>query len=208
MLSTMNILSGKTDSIPQTYIGIRGGTTFTQMLSSPGVSQRFLQGISAGVALKQVNEKGLGIQIELNYAEGGWEEILPDNQQYSRKISYLELPFFTHITIGKGAFRPFIQLGSYFAWRLTDQETVQVSDPTDGRYFYYGARIPVFSYGVGGGLGFSLKTKIGSFQIEGRYLNGLRNNFDLLELRDEAMQTFTSALHMQIGGYFSYWINL
>lgn len=206
----------KTDSIPMTYVGIRGGANFTQMLSTPGIPQTFLMGTSAGFGLKQVSPKGLGIQVELNYSEVGWEELLSGTQQYRRKLTYVEIPLLTHIAIGKKAFKPFIQLGSYLAFRLDEKESIQNIDLEAERSFYYQENIPVFTYGVGGGLGFSLKTKIGTFQIEGRYLNGLRNNFDVLDLgkklKEEfpngSLQSFTFALNMQMGGYFSYWIAL
>lgn len=215
-LCTTTLLFAKTDSIPTTYLGIRGGANFTQMLSTPSIPQVFLLGTSAGIGLKHVNEKGLGIQVELNYSEAGWEEFLGSEQQYKRKLTYLELPFFTHIALGKKAFKPFLQLGAYMAWRLDEKESIQNIDLTVERSFYYQEDLTVFSYGVGGGLGFSLKTKIGTFQLEGRYLNSLRNNFDVIELGKQlkedfpsgTLQSFTFALNMQIGGYFSYWITL
>lgn len=194
--------------IPKTYVGARGGVNLTATIFSPGVAQTLLQGYSYGIGIKHFSQKNVGIQVELNYSDWGWAEPLGPGLQYSRQLTYIEFPFLTHIALGKKNFKCIILLGSYLSFIAKEKENLPPIDLSDARFFYYQQPVQKFSYGVGAGLGFSLDTKIGSFQLEGRYLNALRNVFDLNQLRTNTGNTFSTALNFQIGGYFGYFIKL
>jgi len=179
---------------PRTFLGVRGGVTFNQISTAESIGQDLLQGITSGFTFQHFARKGPGIQLEINYVQRGWAE--PDSL-YERQLTYLELPFMTHIGIGKGKFKFFLNLGPYVAYLLDESEVI----PSDVSRTYYGRPLDQqFEYGLCGGAGFNLETDIGKFQLEARYNNGLQNIFD--------EDVLTSSLNQSIQGTLSYSIRL
>ena len=54
--------------------------------------------------MKYISEKHLGLIMELNFVQKGWREFFDPEQQpdfaYQRTLSYLEVPFLTHVYFG------------------------------------------------------------------------------------------------------------
>ena len=184
-------------------IGLNGGYQLSSVGFVPRVSQGMLGGITGGLTARYVCEKYFNticsVQGEVNFAQAGWKEsILDDSDQpvinevtgspeeYSRTISYVQVPVFAHLAWGReerGA-QFFFQLGPQFGYYLS--ESTKTNFNWDDRNMYDRVN-PVcaqdtmavehkFDYGiaVGAGLEYSLP-HVGHFQLEARYYYGLGN---------------------------------
>ena len=165
------------DFKPETNVGIKLGSNFSFVMFDPSVSQNLLTGFVGGLTFKHVAQKSLGILVELNYSQLGWDESLESNYNYTRRLNYMTLPFLSHFIFGKKKFKFFINFGPSIAYLLSEQKTTnidqQIIDST-----YYGSGINSrFDAGMCGGLGISQKTGIGIFQLEGRYYFGFVDFF-------------------------------
>lgn len=100
-------------------LGVHGGYGLSTVAFMPKVTQSYAAGWRGGVTFRQITEQHLGIVAELSLSRQGWTEKPPS--VYSRNLSYLELPFLTHITFGD-RFRFYFNLGPKMAFLLRDQE--------------------------------------------------------------------------------------
>lgn len=169
-------------------IGINGGLNMSQVEFSPSIKQNTQNGMSLGVTARYMSEKYFnmlcGIQVELNYSQRGWNEKIEDGSEntYSRTMNYLEVPFLAHLAFGKDAIDSgaqfFLNLGPQFAFFLNEKENMSDNwDPSyrpNGVVQQYGKMVEnKFDYGIVGGGGIELSTKVGHFLLEGRYYLGL-----------------------------------
>lgn len=169
-------------------IGINGGLNMSQVEFSPSIKQNTQNGMSLGVTARYMSEKYFnmlcGIQVELNYSQRGWNEKIEDGSEntYSRTMNYLEVPFLAHLAFGKDAIDSgaqfFLNLGPQFAFFLNEKEIMSDNwDPSyrpNGVVQQYGKMVEnKFDYGIVGGGGIELSTKVGHFLLEGRYYFGL-----------------------------------
>lgn len=161
---------------PRLFVGLKGGVTVSRIASTPAVGTSTIpkdavQGLIGGLVVQHFVQRNPGVQAELNMVQRGWTE--PDSL-YERQSTYLELPFMTHINIGKGNFKFFINAGPYAAFLLSEKETI----PSGRTSPYYGRPADKkLEYGLCGGGGFSLELNVGKFELEGRYSNALSNIF-------------------------------
>lgn len=172
-------------------IGVNGGATFSRMDIVPSLRQTFNIGKTFGGVLRYTSEKYFflicGAQLEANYVERGWKELIEDGtgDSYSRQVSYVEIPFLCHLGIGREFYgvQGFLNLGPQIGFLLSDREikSGEWSDlsgrPASSTYIYGKKFEKTFEYGIAGGLGIELKTRIGSFSLEGRYYYGLSDVF-------------------------------
>ncbi|MBP1615757.1 MAG: putative conserved exported protein [Bacteroidetes bacterium] len=158
-------------------IGINGGTNFSSVSFSPSIKQTSLSAFTGGLTARYITEKYFamicGIQLELNYSQRGWNEVIEENTDtYSRNMNYLEIPFLAHLAFGKdhGA-QFFLNLGPQIAFLLNEKENKSESfSPISRTSEQYGKMAEnKFDYGIAGGGGLELKTKAGNFLVEGRY---------------------------------------
>lgn len=183
---------------PEWNVGIGFGPTFSSISfvgndPSLSVDTKMLQQFSGGVSVRYMSEKNLGIIGELNFSQQGWEEKIDDeittsaitgvtdtlSRSSKHKLNYIELPLLTHISFGNKT-RYFLNIGPKFGYMVSDQEVSSNVIPngtltssgtvTENQYSRDIQR--KFDYGLMAGLGFELKTKIGSFSLEGRYYLG------------------------------------
>jgi len=165
-------LSGQTDDfIPSYAFGIKQGINYSSVNFSPGIKQGLTLGYNGGFVYKYQNEKNFALQLELNYTQKGWVEDLDTiNNSYSRKLDYIELPLITQVVLGK---RPklkyYINLGTSFAYFLSEKENVEVNNELYRREYYEKEVENAFDYSVLGELGVTYITKIGEFQTGVRY---------------------------------------
>lgn len=184
-------------------IGVNGGYMMSNVGFTPKVNQKMLGGMTGGVTFRYVGEKYFSticsIQAEVNYAVTGWkEDILDQNdmpvinpltgaaEEYSRTISYIQVPVFAHLAWGKE------QRGMQFFFQAGPQLGIYLSEKTDANYdlsqpntadrsnkTVQQETMPVenkFDYGIAAGLGLEYShPKAGHFQLEGRYYYGLGN---------------------------------
>ena len=172
-------------------IGFAGGLNMSQMDIQPTVRQKLLNGMNGGLTLRYTSEKYFKMicaaQLEVNFAQRGWEEDFDDKSgnSYKRTLNYVEVPFFAHLAFGKEprGLQFFINLGPQVGFFLSEEEEYIGSWSIDSRpgssQPIYGKEVEnKFEYGIAGGLGLELKTKIGNFILEGRYYYGLSDIYN------------------------------
>ncbi len=171
-------------------IGAAGGYTLSKIDLRPSVRQNMLGGYGGGISMRYTSEKYFSMicaaQLEVNYAQRGWEEDFDDTSGnlYSRSLSYIEIPFFAHLAWGKEekGFQFFVNLGPQFGFFLGGTEEYAGEWKPEERPVsimpVYGKKVQnSFDYGIAGGLGIEWKTKAGNFILEGRYYYGLADIF-------------------------------
>jgi hypothetical protein len=161
--------------------GVNGGITSSKVDFAPKISQTSLQQWTGGLSLRYITEKHFGLQGELNLSQRGWQEAkdsIPEHK-YTKSLLYAELPLLTHIYFNLGSqVRLVFNLGPQISYLLS--ENVKENHPVDISEF----EIPLqyteehkiqnkFDWGIVAGGGVELRTGIGNFVLEGRYLYGL-----------------------------------
>lgn len=173
-------------------VGINGGISMSSVSFNPSVKQKNLMGINGGLTARYISEKYFsmicGAQIEVNFAQRGWDEFYQDYPtiSYTRTMNYVEIPFLAHLAFGKDrGMQFFIHAGPQIAFLLSDSEkisgnweevlakganieTEQHGKPIDNK----------FDYGIAGGAGVELRTKAGNFILEGRYYYALSDFYN------------------------------
>ena len=165
---------------PEIYFGASAGVTESMVIFKPSVSQGYLMGYNGGIVFRYIAEKNVGMQAELNFTQRGWTE---SSGLYSRQLNYIELPFMTHIYIGKKS-RVFLNLGPKISYLISEnvlknektnketQDTTLVQNP--------------FDYGLCAGLGVLFNIKGNIYQLDTRanyslsdvFSNNKRDYFD------------------------------
>lgn len=177
-------IKAQNDSESPFAIGVTSGYTLStanfksDLRFATSINREFLTGYNAGLVFTYVAPKNLGVQIGLNFIQKGWIiKKLPNT--YTRRVNYLELPFLTRIEIGKGNFKLFGLLGpsvSYFHSE-SEEETVE---PGTGDQPFIAFKQPIehsFDFSICAGIGFSLSTPVGIFQIHAKAGQSLPNFF-------------------------------
>ena len=200
-------------------VGFNGGYSMSSIAYVPKVPQGQLGGMTAGFSARYTCEKYFksicAVVGEVNLTQMGWkEDILDFNDQpvvmhsdetqtlqYSRKMSYVQIPIFARLGWGRErkGLQFFFQVGpqigfflsekteSNFDVRQTEFNPGPRNDPNP-MYKYTITRVSdvvaqdtmavenTFDYGIaaGGGMEFS-HPKLGHFLVEGRYYYGLGN---------------------------------
>jgi hypothetical protein len=157
--------------------GVSGGTTFSSVTFSPRVLQGMLMGTTFGVVGRMTMGKTVGIQVELNYAQQGWEEKYEDSPeyQYSRQMDYIQLPFYSHFQFGKGSVKGFLNAGPQIGYMIGESTKRNFDGDIPGKINeqHELATEKKFEWGISGGAGIEIRTGIGYFTLEGRYLYSL-----------------------------------
>lgn len=165
-------------------VGVNGGININSVSFSPSVQQGSLMAPTGGITLRYISEKYFGMicgaQLELNYSQQGWIEFYEDypDLSYIRKMNYVNIPFLAHLAFGKEnrGLQFFINAGPQIGFLLSDSHTISGNweDYTGIIVEQHDAPIDnKFDYGITGGAGVELRTKIGHFQVEGRYYYAL-----------------------------------
>lgn len=173
-------------------IGGNGGITMNRVSFVPTIKQDWKASPTFGFSARYICEKYFtcicGVQIEVNYANMGWKELIEDGtgNTYSHDIHYVQVPMLMQLGWGrerKGAkfvFEAGPQLGYAIgtarhkgggAWDQSHRPnnvTHQYDNDIDRR----------FDYGIAAGLGMELSTAVGHFLLEGRYYYGLGDIYD------------------------------
>jgi hypothetical protein len=194
--------------------GVNAGMTLSNIRFSPSRPQDLLRQGMGGITARYISEKNFGIQVELNYVLRGWKErtdTVANLNIYSRSLSYLEMPFLTHLyfDLGKRArlvFNVGPQIGYYIGEKTLEKELVPPKDELDEDFHkrYYNQKIQRrFDYGITGGGGFELRTGIGNFILDGRYYFGLSDVFN-----NQKGDIFQASANQVIGIKLTYLFNL
>ena len=172
---------------PEWAIGVSGGIGFSSASFSPKVTQNQLTGYNGGITGRWITEKNLGLQLEVNLKQQGWTEMIEEtavpvtNPFYTRRMTYMDIPFFTHIYFGTDKVRFFVNLGPQIGFFLHES----TSENLNGTYVPNKPNaqhtLPVekkFEWGLGGGPGMEIRSSVGFFLLEGRYYYGLSDFYN------------------------------
>ncbi|MCD7972535.1 MAG: PorT family protein [Candidatus Azobacteroides sp.] len=172
---------------PELSFGPFAGATLSKVSFTPTVKQDYFVSYIIGFKFRYISEKNLGFLLEPSFSNYGWKENFAEytdpTLEYSRRISYFELPFLTHVYFGDKK-RIFINAGPVARILLSEKESMNFSlenelpPTTNGRDAYGNSIEHTFDYGISAGLGFELQTKKANFLLEGRYYFGLGDIFN------------------------------
>ena len=117
--------------IKEYYLGAKGGMVFSRVKFKPNVEQNFYSGNSMGFVMRMISEPHVGIQIEFNYLQKGWEEkpLAGSTQNYFHRINYLDIPIMTHANLGNGKYRFTLNVGPTVAILLSDSQGMSPAEP-------------------------------------------------------------------------------
>lgn len=199
-------------------VGINGGVNLNSVSFQPSIDQATFMAPSFGVTVRYISEKYFkmlcGIQAEINYSGRGWKEEPNEitGDYYNRNLNYLEIPLLAHLAFGsdsytKGA-RFFVNLGPSFGFLINEKEHMTAgfdptTRPTTNRELYGKEIENKFEYGIVGGAGVEVNTKIGHFLLEGRYYFGLGNIYG-----DTKKDYFGRSAESYIGIRLSYLVDI
>jgi hypothetical protein len=157
-------------------IGFKGGSTFSTVQFEPKIDQDPMLKYHGGFGIRFLNAKKVGIQFEANYAQRGFRQNIDSINYTGRDYTYLELPFMSHIQIGKSKTKYYIHMGSHIAYALNAQvskmdDGVKSSEP----YPLLPNRDNRWDYGLAFGFGVGYDLGPGKLQAEGRYMYSFGN---------------------------------
>jgi hypothetical protein len=181
-------------------VGINGGINFSKVsflhnvpyLSNQLGDVSMRSGMRFGLTTRYIAQKHFGIQMEVNFHQGGWSERFSEimiNQvsfedvSLSRRINYLEVPLLAHIYFGNKT-RFFVNVGPKIGFliyygdlnhNLTDIQLAAFEN-NDPRFSDDGYNSVDYGLSVGGGMDFL----IGRFHtiVEGRYTFGFADLYN------------------------------
>lgn len=174
------MVKGQDKYMPRFLLGGSFGVTLSSVTFNPKVKNSMLLGYAGGITARYDSERNVGLQLEVNIAQHGWEETFEDPKyQYSRAITYVELPFLTHIYFGSKRVKFFLNLGPKIGYALSEKSTQRNIDENTGTATeqHNMAVQNKFDWGLCGGPGIELRTGIGCFLLEGRYYYALGDLF-------------------------------
>ena len=163
-------------------LGVSGGTVLSSVSFMPRVLQSQRPGPTFGLTGRMTMGKNVGLQVELNYAQQGWKERYEDEDgkpidtyQYSRQLNYIQFPFYTRVQFNDKNVKGFILVGPQIGYMLGEATRENLHGATPGREnIQHGMPVEQkFEWGISGGLGIEMRSGIGCFTLEGRYLFSL-----------------------------------
>lgn len=107
-------------------VGLRVGGNAARYSFNPSVPQGLQVGYHSGLMARYNIERGASAQIELSYVQTGWsEQFDAEGLSYTRELGYVELPFLTHLYLGEGVVRPFVNIGPYIGLNLSERGSTE-----------------------------------------------------------------------------------
>jgi len=197
------------DGIGQSAIGIQLGGNLSNMDFNNNPDYRlegptYLQGFQGGLFFQHVAQPHVGIRVELNYVQRGWNEKENEDTglKYRRRLNYLEVPFLSHIIIGSKKFRMTLDLGPYAGYLLGAREMitdVNTGESTENKVALDNDRDNRLDYGLMLGGGFEYDLPKGAIFVGARYTFGLGNIYKEKSTASELSQNRVITIQ---GGYF------
>lgn len=168
MMLLPSVAMAQREYSPNFSVGVRGGATLSSMAFTPEVHQSMIQGLTMGVTARYTEEKYFGLIGEVNITQRGWKEDFVRDEapkfEYSRTLTYVQIPLLTHIYFGSRKVKGFFNLGPEVGFLINDKITANFDynkyDAIEG--FPQGYRTNeqlrmevqnTFDYGIAGGAG-------------------------------------------------------
>ena len=176
---------------PNFSIGAHAGVTLSNVAFTPEVHQKSLQGLTMGIRARYTEERYFGLIGEVNLTQRGWQEDFARDDapefQYSRTLTYVQIPLLTHIYFGPRKVKFFFNLGPEVGFLIGDNvdANFDYTKYSSIEGFPQGYRTNEqlkmdvqnkFDYGIAGGAGIEFFiNRRNSIMLEGRYYFGLGN---------------------------------
>lgn len=213
-LTLAGAASAQTHYKPRVSIGGHAGVSMGRVELSPSVPQTYLMGTTGAVTFRFTEEKLFGLVAELGWTQRGWKEDFEESPlQYSRTLTYINLPVMTQIIFGSRRFKCFINLGPQVSYMISNsisanfdyKDLSSVHDWPQRRRMTEQLDMDIknkFDYGIAGGLGFEFYVQPRhSITVEGRYYYGLGNIFPSSKA-DTFSASRLSAIEVTVGYNF------
>lgn len=181
-------MEGRSQTTPfkkEFYFGAKGGMVFSRVKFKPNVEQNMFTGNSAGFLFRMISEPHVGIQIEFNYLQKGWEEkpLVGKTQSYFHQINYLDIPVMTHANLGSKALRVTLNIGPTIAFLLSDSQGMKPATPeipSSPDIPYWGKPIDsTIDFLFTGGMGIEHHfRRAGALALDARVFYSLTNLYD------------------------------
>lgn len=92
----------------------------SQISFAPSIRQSMIQGMMMGFTFRYTEERNFGLIAELNIEQRGWKEDFEEAPfEYSRTLTYIQIPMLTHIYFGSRKFKGFVNLGPEFGYMIS-----------------------------------------------------------------------------------------
>jgi hypothetical protein len=170
------------DFKPYSSFGIKQGVNYSSVLFVPSVKQGIPIGYWGGLTYKYQNERLFGLQVELNFIQKGWEEEFENTENtYQRTLNYIELPFITHIVMGKRKLKYYVNLGTSFGYLLSENENKKLSEEITEKEYYGKKAEKKVEYSGFGDVGIVYDSNIGEFQAGFRYIFSFTDIFNVTD---------------------------
>lgn len=162
----------------QMGFGIKGGVSYSTLVLGIPI-QQMTAGIDPtfGLIFNYIDKKTVGIQLELNYVSKSWEENPSGNYLFNAKLDYIEIPMLTTLHFGN-RLKFLVNFGPYISILLNEEISHNIDESSSYFEFYNNRSTRKGDFGMIGGAGLRLQTKLGLFQLEGRYTYGFQNLYD------------------------------
>ena len=202
---------GQREYNPHVAIGGKAGMTLSKIAFTPGIKQAFNSGVTMGLSVRYTEEKIFGLIGELKIEQRGWKEDFEGAAfNYSRALTYVQIPLLTHICFGSDKVKGFFNLGPSVGYLIGDKvsSNFDYTNPSAVEGFPITNRhvnqmtmsvSNKFDYGILGGAGveFIIKKKH-SIMLEGRYYYGLGNIFPAKK-KDEFAASRGNSIEITLG---------
>lgn len=198
-------------------IGFSGGMGTSRVSFIPTIKQQMSLGRTFGLSVRHVSEKYFflicGTQLEVNYAERGWTELIEDgtDNEYTRMLRYIEVPFLAHLGFGREfrGFQGHINMGPQVSYLIGEKEIYgghwNTANRPNGVTAQYGkATQNRLDYGITASVGIEMRTGAGNFGLEGRYYFGLGNIFNITK-KDYFARCANSTISVRATYSFNLW---
>lgn len=199
---------------PNIAVGGHAGYTLSKVNFNPSVPQTMLGGFEAGFSFRYMEEKNFGLIVEVNAEQRGWKEKFEGySYKYQRQLTYIQIPFLTHIYFGSSRMHGFFNAGPEIGYMISSSTKANFNyeNYSDIADFPSSNRntdqfvLPVkykFDYGISAGLGAEwFARRHHSFYIEGRFYYGLHDVFSNHK-KDTFSGSASMSLMIKLGYYY------
>ena len=174
-------------------VGGSAGFLLSRIDFTPSIKQNWKPAPTFGFTARYICEKYFtaicGVQLEVNYANMGWKELIEDGSlnEYQHDIHYVQVPMLMQMGWGRErrGFKFVFEAGPQLGYAIGTSEKKggagawDISKRPNNVVYQYSHDIDnKFEYGIVAGMGLEFSSLIGHFILDGRYYFGLSDTYD------------------------------
>ncbi len=188
-LGYFSLLNAQNDFSPRIGLGGHYGYGYANVRFKPSIRSNSIETNNYGLVFYYISEKHLGIQLEVNITERGWESGSDTSFYNERRMRYLDFPLLSNINVGGKHFRFTMNAGPYLAFfrqsfegfkvgvPLADSERTITNSPYEYQEQYFSQPQGKLDYGYTLGAEIGFYSSLGNISLRFRYTQGLTNLF-------------------------------